>query len=295
MKILSWDVGVCNLAYCYFIHDENVNSIDIKEWGKINLCIDYHVCHEPTCGNQAIYSNQKKIQKMKEKLKEKDSKTMKSSSKPLKKGKPSNEDVMIGQALIDGTGLDCTTGLDCMTGHTVELPGLSYHCKEHKDKSENLMEKIRSSKNMESLRRALYMWLITKEWNDLDHIAIENQPALKNPGMKTMACAIFDYYELRHNILNSNKSKEVIIKFISPMNKTRIKNFVNKMNIPDLLTIPSEIDSIEPKYKRTKAVGIWLCTKIMENYNLDANVLGFHTKQDDLADAFLQGLTLIRL
>ena len=168
----------------------------------------------------------------------------------------------------------------------------SFHCKEHKDKSENLMEKIRSSKNMDSLRVGLYEWLMTKDWLDVDHVLIENQPALKNPGMKTMACAIFDYFCLRCNVLNPTSDKVTSIKFVSPMNKTRLASFSKQINLPHLLEIPKEIDCLLPRYKRTKAVGLWLCSEVLKAYGLDSDVLGFHTKQDDLADAFLQGMTV---
>ena len=35
MKVLSWDVGIINLAYCLF--DVKDDKWEIKDWGIINL------------------------------------------------------------------------------------------------------------------------------------------------------------------------------------------------------------------------------------------------------------------
>lgn len=250
MEIISWDVGVCNLAYCRMRYDRCQElPLEILEWGKVNLCIRYRECQEEGCVDQAINADKA-----------------------------------------------CT----------------HWHCKRHKKSKEQLMPKIRNSKNTDELRFALYEFLETKqEWHNVNFVAIENQPALKNPGMKTMACAIYDYFMMRCNILRSsmyadrlegfrtaNDTEPLVnhlpttIRFVSPMNKTRLAAFIKNVGLEQLKTIPPEIDSITPKYKRTKALGIWLCSEILGFYGVE-NLMEYHTKQDDLADALLQGLTVI--
>ena len=44
MKIISWDVGIINLAYC--ILEEDNRNYKILDWGTINLLnINDHQCH----------------------------------------------------------------------------------------------------------------------------------------------------------------------------------------------------------------------------------------------------------
>ena len=43
MKILSWDVGIKNLAYC-LLDDKDTQSFTILDWGMINLVDDRDVC-----------------------------------------------------------------------------------------------------------------------------------------------------------------------------------------------------------------------------------------------------------
>ena len=58
MKILSFDVGIKNLAYCLLEYND---SIDIKEWDIINICREKHwVCkckkkNKDICNKQAKY------------------------------------------------------------------------------------------------------------------------------------------------------------------------------------------------------------------------------------------------
>lgn len=247
MNILSWDVGVCNLAYCYLRYSDG--KVVIHDWGKLNLCIEYHKCDECGCCNQAIYV---------------------------------------------GTAAAAT---------------VVYHCKLHKQKGERLMDSVRSSKAIDDMRYCLYQWLENRNrvlgyapddvrnWLNADYVAIENQPALKNPGMKSMACALYDYFLLRIRIgrdaPNAGIGAPPTIKFVSAMKKTRTVPTSSVLFVPppDEATV-AEFGTMS-KYKRTKFHGVWLCDCLLKKLDLDPTPLLSHTKKDDLADAFLQALTVV--
>ncbi len=53
MKILSFDVGISNLAYCYsHINDNQINIID---WGVIDLNKDNNMCYYKDCKKDVKY------------------------------------------------------------------------------------------------------------------------------------------------------------------------------------------------------------------------------------------------
>ena len=257
MNILSWDVGVCNLAYCYLRYADG--KVVIHDWGKLNLCIEYHKCDESECCNQAIY---------------------------------------VGQ----NTTKDATTK-DATTNTTI------HRCKLHRQKGERLMDSVRSSKSIDDMRYCLYRWLENRNkllgyapddvrnWLNADYVAIENQPALKNPGMKSMACALYDYFLLRIRFGSEAPIAGVgappTIKFVSAMKKTKtvLPSSILFVPPPDAATI-AEFGEMS-KYKRTKIYGLWLCGCLLKKLDLDSTPIDSHTKKDDLADAFLQALTVV--
>ena len=251
-------------------------KVTILDWGKINLCIPYNKCDEVGCTNQAIYS----------------------STVPAGSATPGS----------------ATPGS--------ATPQSSYCCKLHHRKGHRLTDSVRSSKSIDDMRMCLYEWLETRDtilgydtkatepndprsWLCADMVLIENQPALKNPGMKSMACAIFDYFLLRCVVRpclvptdapanpNPTDAAKPTIKFVSAMKKTKTvpPQSIMYVDPPDETTLA--LWSTMAKYKQTKARGVWLCESILKKLNLDSSQFEAHTKQDDMADAFLQALTVI--
>ena len=117
---------------------------------------------------------------------------------------------------------------------------------------------------------------------DVDAIIIENQPALKNPTMKSVQMLLYSYFLIRGF---SDESKAVKnIEMINARNK--LKAYPKEAPI-----VPCEITD---KYKKTKFLGIEYTRWMMENtteVSDDFKKL-FHDskKKDDLADAYLQGM-----
>jgi len=116
---------------------------------------------------------------------------------------------------------------------------------------------------------------------DIDMVLIENQPTFKNPTMKSVSDTIYTWFMIRGIIdrdINNSSIKEV--KFISPSNK--LKEFNTE-------TIDDAEDN--QKYKITKKLSIENTKTILASYCLNESInriLSFD-KKDDLADCFLQG------
>lgn len=99
----------------------------------------------------------------------------------------------------------------------------------------------------------------------IDVVVIENQPAFKNPHMKSIQSMIMTYFVY---------------------NKIRVV-FQN----PSLKLFGNKIENKKQKYKETKALGIKLCKEKVGDAIF--NDIIKHQKIDDLTDAILHGLYYI--
>ena len=218
MKVLSFDVGIKNLAYC-LLDDANDT---IEDWGILNISAD------PVCEHQ-----------MKDRCCEKSAKF-----------------------IVDG----------------VYLCPSHCHLKKYRErkakkvpKPKNLLLEI--GKNIAKLLDSKPLFL------EVDAVIIENQPALKNPTMKSIQMIVYSYFLVKgvcaEGLLDT-------IELINARNKLRAYKG------------PPVACEIKDRYKRTKFLGIKYCehmihenTEILETYRIQFQE---SKKKDDLADAYLQGM-----
>jgi hypothetical protein len=117
----------------------------------------------------------------------------------------------------------------------------------------------------------------------IDYIIIENQPAMKNPIMKTIQVMVYSYFkqmQLLHN-------KDIL--------DVKMCNASNKIRYAKKLIPISEIELKTPEsntYKRNKeaAIAYTLYLLNLNNKNDDISFFKTFKKKDDLADTLLQGL-----
>ena len=225
MKILSFDVGIKNLAYCILNEKK-----EILNWNIINLIENIEeTCHD-ICGNGNNCTKLSKYYYQKE-----------------------NEIVYI----------------------------CGMHQKKHKlEKIKKI--KIYNTKNTPILN--ICKTLITKLdeiFNNIDFniVLIENQPCLINPTIKTIQIMIYTYFITR-GIIDTNK-----------LNDVRMISAQNKLKTYDGPAIECDI---KDKYKKNKYLSIEICKHYL---NMESDKLDFllsHTKKDDLADSYLQGLWYLK-
>lgn len=283
-KIVSWDVGIKNLAYCvfeYYIKDiDDKKEIDrdengcvkftIKDWDIVNLIESENPYKCLICGkkgkfigNNEIYCG---IHKNKYVNIFDESCILKKLDKPeicIKSGKKAyysikhkNDEMFLSSSFKNS-----------MLKRIKKSYELQKIPKSKSANKTNVMELCESMATkldkIESLK-------------NVDEVVIENQPSLKNPMMKTVASFLASYFVIRGKV-DSNKID--LVKFMSPSNKLKI----NKDKTAEVIN-----KNIDAKYKLTKQLGIEYTNILLEG-NEWLNHLSKYKKKDDLCDALLQG------
>lgn len=278
MKIISFDVGIRNMAYCTF-SIENA-ELKVQDWGILNLleeseenpkCTYMTKNKKKTCCNKnAKYykANQYFCQMhLNMALKEHSWILYNSRLKPNALKQQTKEQlVTLGQELnlftnSPRTKKDC---IDKILEHVDEKCVKTIVKK--KKKGANDINLIDVGKNMkEELHKLPYIHEIT-------HVIIENQISKIATRMKTVQGMLTQYF-IMQNICPH-------IEYISSSNKLK-----------DLTT-----KTLENSYKQHKKDSIVICQQFLDNNESLLqwrNVLNT-SKKDDLADSFLQGIWYIK-
>jgi hypothetical protein len=269
MKIVSIDIGIKNLAFCYFVKDEGSEHFHIKKWDVINIC-EKQTFHcgftekNVVCGKPAKYQKNNQCFCLKHSKKQNyviPNAELKSSF--LQKQKI--------QKLIELI-------------HKYKIPY------EKKAKKEDLLaslqeyihttcfEEIVSSKAANTdlitigINIMAHFNALFHEEDHIDYVIIENQISPIANRMKTIQGMIAQYF------IMSDVGVEHI-EFVSAINK--LKAF----QPPD--------KNKKLTYTERKKLGITKCLEFVTNdhrFQDQADFFMSHKKKDDLADSFLQGL-----
>ena len=274
MKVLSWDIGIKNLAFC-ILSLENTKW-KIHKWDIIDLStndnqqqkISCSICNKPaklfyTLENKSYYVCG----------------THKTIYKPV-------EYVFEDTFIIKTDKVKCC----CCTSNGKYEYNTERYCKSHSvstfKKLVNGSKLVPIPKNKSVMKIKiddLVKTLFTKldkipELLQVDLVLIENQPGLKNPTMKTLSSCVFSYFMLR-GIIDASSIKSV--NFMCPSNKL-------KLNENNTLQVLSKTPDGQ-KYKMTKELGIKYCKQMIAEDVDNLTKLQSYKKKDDLCDAFLQG------
>lgn len=312
--ILSWDVGIKNLAYCLI---KKINDIDfvILKWGVINLLTDdqekcqfelrtggicqeiakYCVYHRE---KEHIFNNDTGTMLVCSRHKEKSIPLVRNIQEESKNKKQKKKSQQESDKLDQQSELKCCCNCDNKVAYVL---GNSNNCwceNHYEKKGQSFIKKIHAKKisvtscskqPIQSLAEKLFTILDADFHNfvEASEVLIENQPTLKNPKMKTLSAILYSYFVLR-GILDKKTTGSKIeeVKFVSPSNKLK----VNSTTTDSL--IQKEKDKKESKeknnvYKLTKTLGVKYCRALISEK--DDKIIDQVKKKDDMCDAFLQG------
>jgi len=115
------------------------------------------------------------------------------------------------------------------------------------------------------------------EWSGVDEVIIENQPVLKNPTMKSIQMMVYSYFIY----FGVSCGKVGNIQLCSATNK------LNK-----LPAIP-EVKVEKGTYDQRKESSILYTRHMIKDWSEWRDFFEKHSKKDDLADSFLQGLYIL--
>lgn len=290
IRILSWDVGIKNLAGCILSHNSSNEQkpFNIEWWEIVNLsmvkepiCSNKYKNGNP-CTNKAIYSStildkthyycghHKKVYDCFQK-----------------------QCVFVNIKPVD-KNIKCIECSDIAKFNTILDNQRFNYCTTHKNKFIKGMKlntiKKQTLKDIDIDTLKYNLWILLDKKPELllvDEVIIENQPALKNPKMKSIAETLYNYFLCR-GIIDKPVTDSTInlVKYICPSNKL-------KLNQDNTISILSKSKNSSETYKLTKELSIQYCYQFIGNNQKLIEHLDKFKKKDDLCDALLQGLYYI--
>ena len=154
-----------------------------------------------------------------------------------------------------------------------------YSCTTHTKKYKK-KKKMNTSRDIFNLSKIMINELNSKE-DFLNHevICIENQPALKNPVMKTVQMILYTYFMIEG--VTKDKAVEQV-------------HMINARNKLKVYKGPPVECKFTDKYKKNKYLSVeYTKNMILKEEKKFIDLFNESKKKDDLADAYLQGIYFI--
>ena len=255
-KIISWDIGINNLAYCILTQEG-----DIIEWDVVDILRDIrkktYICemimkNNKECGKKASFIKDDKYY-------------------CGMHGKGYDKIIEYSECMENNKN-----GKKCSSKAQFYKDDI-YYCNKHSNGKDGLNKYITEDNiSFYDRCRLLYKTLDEldelKNIQDVDIVLIENQPVFKNPIMKSLQMLIYGYY--------LKLGKEIFL-----------INAKNKLKIYDGPKIECQIKDIHAK---NKYLGKEYCRYYLKDNEEKLVYFESFPKKDDLADTYLQGLYYLK-
>jgi hypothetical protein len=308
MKIISYDVGIKNLAYCIVDDTNTTKGMTILKWDVIDLLNINNKCSFCDHNAELLFYKYKMCKDHKKKVEELKEPCIEITDK---------KDTSVCAV--------CSKAAKCKLGNAFfcNLHRKSFENKNYKVKETNVTcDKISTAQFKYNL---VYAIDLLPELLDVDVVLIENQPSFKNPKMKAIADTLQAYYLIR-GVFDKKRFSLEDIHLIAPSMKLKLspvegmeeedvkvlkldlgdkKKKVNKKKVDkkekieecDINEIEADSDSKEKDkevddkskkmtYKQGKDFAIRKCLTLIDDEH--KQFLKTHKKKDDLCDCYLQ-------
>ena len=163
--------------------------------------------------------------------------------------------------------------------HTVINGEVEYCCSAHKKK----FKKVKKIKNDDlfHLSQTCIEELTLINTVSVKYVLIENQPALKNPVMKSVQMIIYTFF-IMNGVMNKESSIEEVF-MVNARNKLKVYK--------GPFVICPYNDDKKNRYKKNKFLSVKYTEEmIKEDEQKFQDLFDSSKKKDDLADAYLQGI-----
>lgn len=294
MRVISFDIGIKNMAYCILSKTDQIN---ITDWNVLNLMNE-----EPQMNHLCSCVIPGKTKKLPSKVCGKKAKYAKNDAYYCEKHAKSNKEFMMPTKETTSTYLKkqklqslidiCHSHLLCLENETPKMKKDDYlrvledfYAKKclcvlnnKKKKSASEVDLIEVGRNMKRLMNEI------PDIQEITHVVIENQISPIANRMKTIQGMLAQYFIM----INEN----IDIVFVSSSHKLKQFNEINTTYEKEENHTNHYKPKNNPNYKENKLDGVFYCNKILEaNDILQKWRDKMNTKKkDDLADSFLQGL-----
>jgi len=301
MKVVSFDVGIKNMAYCVLsvkdrevenvTTDENIKELEIIDWNVVDLMDpseteDVTKKCTVTLKNKKICGRKSKYEKGEHCFCEKHAKTSEYII-PTKECSPAYvKKLKIGelqQKMVD-SGIP---GMLTTDKRPQLLEKIHHYYENHclvlivkKKKRADECSLIHIGQRIKQLFDAI------PAMRDVTHVIIENQISSIASRMSIIQGLLTQYFIMRHDDSELVQHTPLVLEFISSKNK--LKMFSEKQ-------VVTKATTTSQKYRQHKTDSIVYSKKILEKYPKLGSWLPVldTTKKDDLADCFLQGVWYI--
>jgi hypothetical protein len=296
-KVLSFDVGIKNLAYCKIeFSKETKKIVRIEEWGLINLKSDPWIPdhNEKRCMAEvksgAVCGNCSNSWIIKD-----------GARKELCRVHSKNCNKTTTEYFpYELRDLCCACGEKSRKFHTKiseSMIRIFGYCNKCAKKTTEQLTKICDYMKSDDtkLYTNLYDGLNAIKIEDVNEVVIENQPALKNPRMKSIQMFIYSFFFIGGKTGRlSDLNQVVFFSATKKLNPTSIVEDIlkknNKITSHESAEKEDEPLSEYKAYKKRKNDSIFIVSCVLDEMDEWKRFFLSHPKKDDLADSLLQGI-----